>query len=561
MNNKPKNLAVSKLLKLQKQGILKINYEYQRGKVWDPFQKKMFMDSILRGYPTPLIYFHEIKINVDTIDGNNENVHYEIIDGQQRIATLHEYTEGKFPLINIKEDIESRFPNFIDKETCDWSGKKFDALSDKHKNIILDTKLSVVFITSDENSDESIDYNKNEIRDLFIRLQSGLPLNDQEKRDAWPGNFTQFILKVGGKPELPKYPGHTFFPQVMGRSGNSRGNTRQIASILYMLYENYEEHKRFVDIKNKDVDNFYHLNIDFDESNIICQKFLKVLEYIKQVHKKANLNNLKNHLVYHLVIFIVSIIDYKWQDKFISAYSLFNDEIAKLKDVDEAQALGNEYYARYLQLTKSVTNSRNTIEKRHIFFMEKMRYFMRDDLAIEGNKDISDILEKEHIFFRDNKKCLMCKQDVLWCDAKIYHINPIAKKETGIKDAGLVHITCCPNNNADIEKANIAFNNKHLNITTPVESKGRSRKVTPILPAGTQARMYRKGEYITAVIQENNEWNINGAIEKSPSGAAREAVRQKTGRGIELNGYEVWEVKRPNDKNWLPLQSLRQIQK
>ena len=41
-----------------------------------------------------------------------------------------------------------------------------------------------------------------EVRDLFIRLQSGSPLNNQEKRDAYPGDFTDFILKLGGKDSL-----------------------------------------------------------------------------------------------------------------------------------------------------------------------------------------------------------------------------------------------------------------------------------------------------------------------------------------------------------------------
>ena len=49
--------------------------------------------------------------------------------------------------------------------------------------------------------------NGNEIRDLFIRLQGGTPLTPQDKRDSWPGNFTDFILKIGGKHREEQWPG------------------------------------------------------------------------------------------------------------------------------------------------------------------------------------------------------------------------------------------------------------------------------------------------------------------------------------------------------------------
>ncbi|HEY5748183.1 MAG TPA: hypothetical protein VIU12_19060, partial [Chryseolinea sp.] len=39
-----------------------------------------------------------------------------------------------------------------------------------------------------------------EVRDLFIRLQAGTPLTAQEKRDAWPGDFTNFVIQHAGKP-------------------------------------------------------------------------------------------------------------------------------------------------------------------------------------------------------------------------------------------------------------------------------------------------------------------------------------------------------------------------
>jgi hypothetical protein len=54
-------------------------------------------------------------------------------------------------------------------------------------------------------------HDPNEARDLFVRLQAGLPLTSQEKRDSWPGQFTDFVLRLAGKPGLTRYPGVDFF--------------------------------------------------------------------------------------------------------------------------------------------------------------------------------------------------------------------------------------------------------------------------------------------------------------------------------------------------------------
>jgi hypothetical protein len=158
---------------------------------------------VLRGYPIPLIYLHHISTKV----AGHVREDFEIIDGQQRIATLSDFRDGAFKLFDpVKDAEEARFPSFIQLQPCPWGGKTFDELTADLQEQFLATKLSVVMVETPV---------ANEARDLFIRLQAGMPLNSQEKRDAWPGNFTEFVLKVGGKPQVPKYPGHEFFPKVM----------------------------------------------------------------------------------------------------------------------------------------------------------------------------------------------------------------------------------------------------------------------------------------------------------------------------------------------------------
>jgi hypothetical protein len=57
--------------------------------------------------------------------------YFEIIDGQQRIATLSDFRDGAFKLFDpVKDAAEARFsPSFIQEQLCPWGGKTFDELA------------------------------------------------------------------------------------------------------------------------------------------------------------------------------------------------------------------------------------------------------------------------------------------------------------------------------------------------------------------------------------------------------------------------------------------------
>ena len=59
-----------------------------------------------------------------------------------------------------------------------WAGRAFESLEKQEQLQFRNTKLPVVMVESDSTD------SRNEARDLFIRLQAGMPLNAQEKRDA-----------------------------------------------------------------------------------------------------------------------------------------------------------------------------------------------------------------------------------------------------------------------------------------------------------------------------------------------------------------------------------------
>lgn len=110
------------LLALRKNNMLTVNSEYQRGAVWTSVQQKKLIDSVLRGYPLPIIYLHHKKREVEGMLKDD----LEIIDGQQRLNALELFKEGGLNLFDpIVDDKIARFPKFVKEPTLSLGRSEF----------------------------------------------------------------------------------------------------------------------------------------------------------------------------------------------------------------------------------------------------------------------------------------------------------------------------------------------------------------------------------------------------------------------------------------------------
>ncbi len=76
------------------------------------------------------------------------------------------------------------------------------------------------------------------------------------------------------------------------------------------------------------------------------------------------------------------------------------------------------------------------------------------------------------------------------------------------------------------------------------------------LPHGTKLQMRYNGRKYTGVIH-NGDWLVEGRVYKSPSHAAGGVAVTKNGGKTSLDGWRYWEVKRPSDENWIPIEKFR----
>lgn len=437
MKAKSETMSVNDLVELHKEQMLKANPEYQRGIVWNSTQKKKLIDSVLRGYPLPRIYLHHVSKNVAGMKSEG----LEVIDGQQRINALSEFAQGAFKLFDPLEDAAvAKFPSFIQKQPCPWARKNFEALSEELQKRFLQASIPVAKIETND---------ANEVRDLFVRLQGGVPLSAQERRDAFPGNFTDFILQVGGKPEIVRYPGHEFFVRSLGmKPGQDRGKTRQLAAQIAVLFFHRRENGAdgFCDINAQALDDFYYQNLDFDSASEGAVRLVAILDKLAQLIQPGKHAKLRGHDAIHLVLLADTLWDEyarNWEGRLPGALDRFLAAVGE-GNLTKKDTTPSEYWSQYAQWTRVNSDRGDTIGQRHRFYQEKMLETLQP-LQLKDPVRLYGELERSILFYRQRKQCALCEGAMDWREVEIHHIEAHGKGgPTTLENGAAVHKKCHP---------------------------------------------------------------------------------------------------------------------
>ncbi len=433
--------TVEQLIKWRKRSLVTPDPEYQRAAVWAPDQKKKLIDSVMRGYQLPVIYLHFR----DNSSGKLANQSYHIVDGQQRINTLTEFFDGKFQLFTL-EDKSARFPRFLLDKPCPWGGKVFDQLGQELKDRFLNTKIPVAIIDTED---------ENEVRDLFVRLQAGTPLNAQEKRDAYPGDFAEYILKLGGKEALG-YDGHEFFKRVRNLgSKTDRGKARTFAAQIAMLFleRRNSESDRFIDHTSGYIDDYYYEHLDFDSNSAECQRLWGILDKLDTLLTGKPM--IFQHEAIHLVLLLDTIWDdytRSWEETLVPAHGAFAtalvDARATRNDVEPAES-----WTQYGQFASGSTGRGSNVRQRHNYYSKRMIELM-GNLVLKDPKRSYGPLERQVIYWRDGGRCQRpgCGASVDWNEAEIHHVVPHSQGgPTSLNNGSLVHSACHPKSRAETD--------------------------------------------------------------------------------------------------------------
>lgn len=189
MSITPRGMSIMEAYRYYRGNKFIVNRRYQRKLVWSLDEKKSLIESILKGYPIPLILLAE---------KNKEE--YEIIDGMQRLNALFAFIENEFAVrINDKEVyFDVKFFPFA-QSICDKGvfkkvnkNSEIDLLDEDNISKILEYQLpvSIYFSKSEE-----------EVNDIFKRINSfGRHLSPQEVRQAGVlSGFADLVRKLSSE--------------------------------------------------------------------------------------------------------------------------------------------------------------------------------------------------------------------------------------------------------------------------------------------------------------------------------------------------------------------------
>lgn len=167
----PQTYTVADFLKWNDDGELILNPKFQRGSVWSPQARTYLIDSILRGYPIPKLLLRT------EVDRDSRRTIRDVVDGQQRLRTIIDFSSGKLQL---------------GQKAGDLAGQRYADLPDELKDGFLSYKLTCEQLLSADDED---------VLEVFVRINSyAVPVSEAELRNArFDNDFSDLVKDLALK--------------------------------------------------------------------------------------------------------------------------------------------------------------------------------------------------------------------------------------------------------------------------------------------------------------------------------------------------------------------------
>jgi len=149
----PFDLSISTLVEQIDDGQLVLESDVQRPYMWSNTRASRLIESLLLNVPIPVCYFSE-----------DDDGHYEVIDGHQRLGSIHRFVKGEYSLSGLQALNE-------------LNQKRFRTLGNREQRTIGTRTIRCIVLTQESHPEVKFD--------VFERLNTGaVSLSAQELRNC-----------------------------------------------------------------------------------------------------------------------------------------------------------------------------------------------------------------------------------------------------------------------------------------------------------------------------------------------------------------------------------------
>lgn len=421
-----KEFSVLEIVEAWRDNSLQRNDEYQRGETWSQQQKQALVDSILRGYPIPSIFLHS---KTKTGLGGTVSEKFEVVDGQQRIIALADYLGDKFELLD-PADKKLKLPMSMRSVPVNWAKRTFTMLGAAEQNTLTSRKLNVYVLSQIDHEDQ--------VRDLFIRLQSGTALTRQQIRDALPGAVGPLVEAIAGK--MTRRPAIQMFIYVDGRGTRDDDNDSRdpfvkhrttCAQVIHILLTRITDPARVPSVGAAQLDALYHEQTNLDIRGESVQLIRDVLARCDEVCSEFDVKAWGRKKLPKIGLFCLAMF---FQDIRKNPLTRIDKTaIRKLAHfvTDDAPKLPQRTYEG-LQIKNYYDEWREVLPDGIGVALDPQRLFSED--------------QKEELFRRDGGICQICESAVAKGDDEYDHYPTLYRDggRTELANGRLVHRDCHP---------------------------------------------------------------------------------------------------------------------
>lgn len=327
MNWNSNNLSIIDIFNKIKKEELKTRPFYQRRLVWTMKDKESFVETILKGYPFPEVYFCQGEMDTNSLTSKEY-----VVDGQQRLTTIVDYIDGKLDFKSV-----ALFNDLTELEKRDFLNYKVVI---RNLGEISEKEIKEIF-----NRLNKTDYTLNQTELLYAQYQG--EYISTAKQIAY--NNIDFFDLIFGEKSISRMVDLDFVLQIMTtiEHGIYFSGNKEVETYVKLYNEKYENSQKMEYLLSKAFNIFRALELKKDSLFVKKATSFSLLVEICKIDNKYNKFDIAN-LREKIYNFESLLIDNKEKDIETNSYARFYNYLYQGTASKTARDFRGEMIKKYI---------------------------------------------------------------------------------------------------------------------------------------------------------------------------------------------------------------------